>query len=133
METKLFTFSEKEEYSYEVETNLTLHIKRDQPGLSFLYFKLNGDHIDMPSSITIFEHILQSTVFYDNVPTYRKFLVEPEFLKCWKEFAPMPSTRGEGKNYCKMYSEKKYSICYNNKVILNINPQPHVYWEITTN
>ena len=80
MQRQLFTFSDKEEYSYNIDDGLTLHIVKANIHVSYVYFTSKDKNIDIPSSILILAPDQKnSSILYEN--PVRKYIIEPEMMK----------------------------------------------------
>ena len=125
MQRQLFTFSDKEEYSYNIDDGLTLHIVKANIHVSYVYFTSKDKNIDIPSSILILAPDQKnSSILYEN--PVRKYIIEPEMMKPTNEYKTL-----HGKNFYMLSSKQPYEIRYNNKPVLSIDPQP--CWSITAN
>jgi hypothetical protein len=120
MERQLFTFANNENYSYDIDDELTLHIVTANIHVFYVYFSSKGENVHIPISISILSHEEKSgSILYEN--SLRKYIIEPEMMRPTNEFKILPST---GKNYYVLDAKNKYEIRYNNKTVINITPQP---------
>jgi hypothetical protein len=125
MQRQLFTFSDKEEYSYDIDTDLTLHIVKAISQISYVYFTSKDQNIDIPPSIYILSYEEKSgSIIYEN--SLRKYIIEPEMLRPTNEYKTL-----HGKNFYILSSNQQYEIRYHNKIVVNIKPHP--CWSITSN
>lgn len=127
MQSHLYTFSNNEEYSYDIDDGLTMNIIKASIKISYLYFTSkftsNIENIDIPSSILILAPDQKhSSILYEN--PVRKYIIEPEMLRPTNEYKTL-----HGKNFYMLSSDQQYEIRYNNKIVVNIEPQP--CWSIT--
>ena len=125
MKRHLYTFSNNEEYSYDIDDGLTMNIVKASIHVSYVYFTSNIENIDIPSSILILAPDQKhSSILYEN--PVRKYIIEPEMLRPTNEYKTL-----HGKNFYMLSSDQPYEIRYNNKPVLSIDPQP--CWSITPN